>query len=160
MNILKIKDKAHLKELVEMWGAEGILGSELLADGLMSSYVFGENTIPNIDKTDLFYLCMEIYCDQVSKGAIHSKWCIGKHLMTSVTYFWANPIVAKFLIDLAAYENEPSACEYIAKKYIEFGEDDIAMFWRKKGEVGFVEKVVGEPVDLVLDRDMKTIYMK
>ena len=160
MNIFNIKNKAHLTELVELWDAEGVIKSEIFADALMTSYVFGENTILGVDRIDIFYLCMEIYCDQVSKGAIHSKWCIAKHLMTSVTYFWANPIVAKFLIDLAAYENEPSACEYIANKYIEFGEDDIATFWHKKGEIGFVEKVTGEPVNLVLDRDMKTIYMR
>lgn len=160
MNIFNIEGRSHLIELVESWDAEGVLGSELLADGLMNSYVFGENIIPDVDRTDIFYLCMKIYCDQAGKGAIHSKWCIAQHLMTSVTYLWANPVVAKFLIDLAAYENEPNACEYIANKYIEFGEDDIALFWRKKGEVGFVDKIVGEPVDLVLDRDMKTIYMK
>ena len=160
MKILDIEDKSNLIEVIESWDSEDIIGNEMLADSLMRNYVFGDETIIGIDKKSIFYECIEIYCKQVSKGGIHSKWCIASQIIGAKSYLRNDIVLAKFLIDLAAYENQPDACQFLVSKYLEFDQPEVAQFWRDKAQKGFTGAVEGESVELVLDREMEIIFMK
>lgn len=160
MNIFNILSKEHLTEMIQSWENESIFGSENFANCLMDRYVFGQNSIPDMSKEEIFYECIGIYCSQARKGAIHSKWCIASHLLGYETYLSNDLVLASFLINLAAYENEPNACKYMAHKYKEFDNQDIAEFWEKKAQIGFTDTLVGEAVDIVLDTEYKAVYIR
>lgn len=156
MNILSKEDLLHNISIMKN---KGIFASENLIDLLISSYILGDKQINGVTKSYIFLETINLICEQIRQGAIHSKWVLGNQLILNTQYLPSDKVISKFLIELSAFENEPNACEYMADKYLEFGEKDIANFWLEKSQIGFVGKT-GASLNIYFNSDDKYIYFK
>ena len=80
-NFLNIKNKLDLIKKVEFMTSLGIYQSELMASVLMENYVYGNNQIDSVSKQDIFNICIKIYCEQIKKGGINSKYYLAEQLL-------------------------------------------------------------------------------
>ena len=159
ISMFEIVDRAELMNKITFIKPKGIYPNELMADLILSYYVFGDLNILDISSKEIYYECLNIFCDQVAVGAIHSKWHIARQLIDiNNEYLIPDKKLAAFLIDLAAYENEPYACDFLENKYLEIGRHDLANFWNIKSQIGCLDKI-GVPLNLVVDKKGKYIEL-
>ena len=156
-SILEIDNKADLMDKIAFMKPKGIFANELIVDVLISYYVIGDLTIPSMSSEDIYYECLKIACNQIAIGGIRSKRYIAEQLMNVENrYLKPDKVLAEFLINLAAYENEPDACDILEIHCLEIERHDLAKFWNIKSQIGCLDKI-GIPLNLVVDKKGKYI---
>lgn len=151
MNRLKINNEDLVGKIT---GLEtlGILAVENFIDLLINYYIYQDDQISTMSREEILILCVETLCDLIRQGAIHSKWLLAELIIKQSRYIYHDKILTKFLIELSAFENQPDACHYMADKYLDFGDKDIADFWLAKAQIGSWKQKVGEKLNLHLMR--------
>lgn len=128
-NFLNIKNKLDLIKKVEFMTSLGIYQSELMASVLMENYVYGNNQIDSVSKQDIFNICIKIYCEQIKKGGINSKYYLAEQLLKRKNiYLNLDKYLGEFLINIAAYENSSKTCGYFSDKFYKRNRKDLSDF--------------------------------
>ncbi|OSI13908.1 hypothetical protein [Neisseria dumasiana] len=159
-NILNIKTKFELLKKIEFMTSLGIYESELIATLLMENYVFGPNQIDLISKQDIFNYCIKIYCDQIKKGGINSKFYLAEQLLKKRNvYLSSDKDLGEFLMNIAGYENSSKACGYFSSRFYKLHRKDLGDFWMKKSIIGCINQT-GMKLNLSFNEQKKEIKLK
>lgn len=159
-NILGIKNKSELIEKIEFMTSLGIYQAESMATTLMDFYVFGNNQISSISKQDIFNFCIIIYCTQIKKGGINSKYHLAEQLLKRQNiYLKLDKHLGEFLMNIAAYENSSKACGYFSDKFYKLNRKDLSNFWARKSTIGCFDKT-GISLNLFFNKQKREIVLK
>ncbi|VEF00390.1 hypothetical protein [Neisseria canis] len=159
-SILNIKNKSELMEKIEFMTSLGIYQSELMATVLMDNYVFGKKQIDLISKQDIFNCCIKIYCKQIKKGGINSKFYLAEQLLKRKNiYLISDKYLGEFLMNIAGYENSSKACGYFSNKFYKLNRKDLGEFWMQKSIIGCLDKT-GIKINLLFDDQKREIKLK
>lgn len=150
-----MKEKIDITSKKEMFAyKEKIILStkdmEIYISILLNNYVYGDLNIIDTTKQEIYWFIVETACEMVNRGAVFSKWLIGRELIDDNSLMRnADKILGKFLIEMAAHENQKNACEHMARRYYDFnfGDCDIGEYWRnRESDYGYGR--AGEILDL------------
>ena len=159
-NFLNIKNKLDLIKKVEFMTSLGIYQGELMASVLMENYVYGNNQIDSVSKQDIFNICIKIYCEQIKKGGINSKYYLAEQLLKRKNiYLNPDKYLGEFLINIAAYENSSKACGYFSDKFYKRNRKDLSDFWARKSTIGCLDET-GIILNLLFNEQKREIILK
>lgn len=138
----------------------GIYQSELMASVLMETYVYGNNQIDSVSKQDIFNICIKIYCEQIKKGGINSKYYLAEQLLKRKNiYLNPDKHLGEFLINIAAYESSSKVCGYFSDKFYKRNRKDLSDFWARKSTIGCLDET-GIILNLLFNEQKREIILK
>lgn len=154
-----IKDELDFFEKKEFMQTQGMFGNELFADVVISQYVYGNLNILGMTKQQIYNECIEIYCNEIKKGAITSKYNLAEQLLNEGNlYLTSDKVLAEFLIHIASYENSSGACVAVAEKFFELNRPELGYFWQEKSLISNLDKI-GIKLNLTYDQINKKIIL-
>lgn len=141
---------------------------ESILEQLLSYYVYGgfdnfraKKTLTDMTQKEIYWLVLEKAVEMVNQGGIYSKWLIGKELIHTEGFVTCDKALGRFLIEFAAHEGLPDACDYMAEQYhhLNYGDRDIVIYWQKRAQNNeLVDNPIGTPLPLYINADSNETF--